>query len=739
MNNSKLTNYIDSILTFLLVICPLHCLASSFELEVNIVVLGLFTGMFVTVFAILTVTKKKQFDYALCLGIILVLFVLIVSLFKELLLSELQYTVSQIILQYAYYINGVRGVEISSRIVHSATALFVAVSAVLCGLFTAFIMRMRFLFPAVTLSIVITIPCFILVNTLPELFPLLVLFGTLLTLFISSQIHRINNVHSGIISLIVAVPVVLLIAGVLHFVPQEGYERSDWQDNLLNTIDKIRSNKSDEPTERLLNVVEKEVDLSKVGSQQKLGQKVMRVNTIYNGTLYLKGVAYANYNNSTWSILDESSVVRYPQGYNSFNMTQEENVDSIIMTISTFNDESVLYTPYFFEGFNVQSNDVYDVLVENTANSDKYDVYYSPFNVNDPLNHVSDFALKNSDAKADIDNFSIADNPDNADYRSFVYKNYLELPDDVEEEMKDLIKSEGLANLQQSEKVSAVQSYIMQSAIYSLDTDRVPKNKDIALWFLEESDTGYCVHFATSATVMLRAMGIPARYVTGYVAPVKAWSENIITTDNAHAWVEYFDEEIGWVPLEVTPPDFMSQIGETTPTEEAPTNPTSATESTTPTQSATKPQEATESETKAEDKDKKGDKQSGDNANIGSDTNSSVVVAVTIGALVLLAISALPIRRAILLRVRKRDFLTGENNDRAKCVYRYLLKVEKYTKLPIASEVEAIAQKARFGNGSISDEELEAILQFAQIKTELLATDDSRTKKLYYKFILALA
>lgn len=63
------------------------------------------------------------------------------------------------------------------------------------------------------------------------------------------------------------------------------------------------------------------------------------------------------------------------------------------------------------------------------------------------------------------------------------------------------------------------------------------------------------MHFANAAAVMLRALGVPARYVTGYCADVVD-GKAIVTSDNAHAWVEYFDERIGWIPLDATSSDF---------------------------------------------------------------------------------------------------------------------------------------------------------------------------------------
>lgn len=722
----EFTNFIDGVFVFLLVVCPLHCLVSSFNLEVNIAILGLVTAMFVFVFGLFAVSKEKKSDYAITIGIIAVIFILTVILCKDTLLAELDYAINTMANKYSKYINGVGNVDFSSKIINRATALFVAVSAILSGFITTFIMRMKFMFPAVTISIITIIPCFILVNTLPKLFPLLVLFATLFALFVSSQMHRINAVHSGAISLAVAVLTAVLVAGVFHFVPLEGYERENWQDKLLEFIEDVTGLKEGGNGE-IIDSVEKEVDLTDEGFKKRRNKKVMTVVTPNAGVLYLKGMAYANYDNNMWSILDESIRDSYPLLYDSYTMTENTNGRDIMLEITTVNKENILYIPYYLDSLNVYGTNWCDTFIGNTSVSDKYTVYYSPFMVDDPLNYIDESVLALFGRNSSIDNCSIKDNSDNAEYKRFVYKNYLALPDDVKKELQTIIKEKGFENLPFREKIGAVQSYIKNSAVYSLDTKKVPKNKDIALWFLKESDTGYCVHFATSATVMLRAMGIPARYVTGYVKNINAGAITAITTDNAHAWVEYFDEEIGWVPLEVTPADFTLQQSAEISTEAVTTKPTESATEATKLQTVTEP--PTEAETK-EDSEKEEDKNS---------IINPVFVLAVIGVLLVVAVVTLLVRRLILLTVRKRSLVNGTHNNRARCAYRYLVKLEKYAQLSISSEVVAIAQKARFGEGDISDKELETILQFAQSKKELLATDDSKVKKIYYKFILALA
>ena len=55
-------------------------------------------------------------------------------------------------------------------------------------------------------------------------------------------------------------------------------------------------------------------------------------------------------------------------------------------------------------------------------------------------------------------------------------------------------------------------------------------------------------------TVLLRSIGIPARYVEGYMLPPEPIKDNTyeVTNENAHAWVEVYFEGLGWIPFEPT-------------------------------------------------------------------------------------------------------------------------------------------------------------------------------------------
>lgn len=71
-------------------------------------------------------------------------------------------------------------------------------------------------------------------------------------------------------------------------------------------------------------------------------------------------------------------------------------------------------------------------------------------------------------------------------------------------------------------------------------------------WF--DRRAGFCEHFASAFVVMLRALDVPARVVTGYQgadpAPVDGWWT--VRRSHAHAWAEYWDGERGWVRADPT-------------------------------------------------------------------------------------------------------------------------------------------------------------------------------------------
>ncbi len=89
---------------------------------------------------------------------------------------------------------------------------------------------------------------------------------------------------------------------------------------------------------------------------------------------------------------------------------------------------------------------------------------------------------------------------------------------------------------------------------YALSTSPGTSGDDL-VDFLDER-RGYCEQYAGAMAVMVRAAGMPARVALGYTpGTVQEDGDRLITSRDAHAWVEVFFVDLGWVPFDPTPID----------------------------------------------------------------------------------------------------------------------------------------------------------------------------------------
>lgn len=115
------------------------------------------------------------------------------------------------------------------------------------------------------------------------------------------------------------------------------------------------------------------------------------------------------------------------------------------------------------------------------------------------------------------------------------------------------------ATLTLSEIRAFVGNWLEENLTYDEKIRTRSGNNDFLQYTLEQSGSGYSVHYATAATLMLRYFGVPARYVEGYflsaeeAASYRAGEPIILTEAHAHAWTEYYLPGVGFIPFEVTP------------------------------------------------------------------------------------------------------------------------------------------------------------------------------------------
>ncbi len=89
---------------------------------------------------------------------------------------------------------------------------------------------------------------------------------------------------------------------------------------------------------------------------------------------------------------------------------------------------------------------------------------------------------------------------------------------------------------------------------FSYDLRTVPGNSGDALVdFLFTGHRGYCEQFASAMAIMLRTLRVPARVAVGFTPGTFADGSRLITTEDAHAWVEVWFPGAGWLPFDPTP------------------------------------------------------------------------------------------------------------------------------------------------------------------------------------------
>lgn len=143
------------------------------------------------------------------------------------------------------------------------------------------------------------------------------------------------------------------------------------------------------------------------------------------------------------------------------------------------------------------------------------------------------------------------------DHAERIYELYTKIPEGVPERVLNM--AIGLTERSGEslyEKVKLLEDFLRSNYTYTLTPQRPPEDRDFVDYFLFDGKEGYCTYFATAMCIMTRALGIPARYVEGFVMPEKPDENGFyhVTNQNAHAWVEVYFEGIGWVTFEPTAP-----------------------------------------------------------------------------------------------------------------------------------------------------------------------------------------
>ena len=133
---------------------------------------------------------------------------------------------------------------------------------------------------------------------------------------------------------------------------------------------------------------------------------------------------------------------------------------------------------------------------------------------------------------------------------------YLQLPDTLPERVRELARQETAGARDPYDAALTLREFLVSTYPYTLRPEPRPRGDDFVDHFLFETRRGFCNHYASAMVVMCRAVGIPARFVTGFVAgEYEPETDSYEVRDkDAHSWAEVYIEGRGWQSLDPTPP-----------------------------------------------------------------------------------------------------------------------------------------------------------------------------------------
>ena len=476
------------------------------------------------------------------------------------------------------------------------------------------------------LPFLLTVPVMLMCPMIPEADPeilpvylVLVVWGMLLLTY---GTRKNSAIQGATLTLYAIVPVLVTALGILLLNPQANYQdhgaavRQQLMARMDGTI-RLNTHFTFVPH------VSFETNLAALNGGEQASFPVLTFTAPESGSIYLRGQDYDTYTGKSWT-----SDAQRQENFDGWGASSGD------IQIRTFAVQDLVYIPYY----------------PGTATI------------------LTGGALANTGGTV---SYTFPVNPNGSALPQETLERYLRLPDSTRAWAESYLNG-----VTDPEKIGEM---VRSSARYDLKTPKMPEDEqDFARWFLEKSDRGFCVHFATASTVLLRAAGIPARYVAGYCQEAQAGKAAVVTSLNAHAWAEYYDAETGcWRILEST----ASQAGpsQRVPTE---TRPRQTGDTAAPTVSR-KPEahRATEKKT--------------------------VIPAWAwlLPALILLAF----LRRWLMLLLRREKIRHSDARRRTLLYWRQAEELSKALKTPAPEDLLELAQRAKFSRHRITPMDLEPL------------------------------
>lgn len=264
-----------------------------------------------------------------------------------------------------------------------------------------------------------------------------------------------------------------------------------------------------------------EMDLTQAYDPSSRESLILRVRADTGGYTYLRGISYGDYTGTGW-LPAESAAPGSSLGFAAAAAAGEAEHEMQLRMVA---GGEYMFLPYYC---GLSSGSDLCVPLDKSSYTVRYHIPRDAGSLHLPEDY----------AAAELE------------YRSYAHDYYTRLPQSTGDAMLAVAAGAGIYP-DSPGLIEAVAALVQASVPYDLNTEPYPST-DYALYFFNGAESGYCVHYATAAAAMYRALGVPARVTEGFLFDSQAREFTDVRGKDAHAWVEVYLDGLGWLPVEVT-------------------------------------------------------------------------------------------------------------------------------------------------------------------------------------------
>ncbi|WP_298208598.1 transglutaminase domain-containing protein [Ferrimicrobium sp.] len=251
---------------------------------------------------------------------------------------------------------------------------------------------------------------------------------------------------------------------------------------------------------------------------------------------YWQGATYNTFNGLSWSNRGSKSVFEHLAGGSDVPIIKpyfEGNQDVLIhVTIADASPQAM--TRLFYTGAPLKFS-VTSIVHARSSRIDVKGVRAYRLTAFEPLYSSADIANRT---------YSVAPRSLRKD---------LEVPDNLSPQVKRLAKRLVTGTSGPFDAAETIKRYLDAHYRYSYKVR--PSDQDAVNQFLFVNRQGYCDQFSTAFIMMMRSLGVPARWVVGYAPGTYSKKHHgyLVRQVDAHSWAQIWINGIGWVPFDPTP------------------------------------------------------------------------------------------------------------------------------------------------------------------------------------------